>query len=213
MSNVNHDTTAIINALIKYFRENDLRIHGELANDTNIFTGAVSSVDAKQYALLVFVGTNVVLVLRDIGDDFAYLGKVYVSSTVIVHSVENYQRIAFGKDKRGMFPVELETFAQRVFESVTKLTEHNAQEIMAHCLVDILCHRAVQNLVRVGFISPDQVLKVIDAHLRQALKMLPYKNFVYVATTDMTNVLISRQKNMQKDVTKAIMVEFKAGAK
>jgi hypothetical protein len=99
MSNVNHDTTAI-NALIKYFRENDLRIHGELANDTNIFTGAVSSADAKHYATLVFVGTHVVLVMRDMGDAFSYVGNVYVSSTPIVHSVESYQHIAFGLAKR-----------------------------------------------------------------------------------------------------------------
>lgn len=212
----NNDSTSIINALIKYFRENNMLISNELANDTNIYIGTLKSVDGKQRATLVFIGEQVVLVLTDIGHGFPPVGNVYVSSKPIVHTAENYQRIAFKKSKATHtldFPIDVETCGQRVVDTVTKLPEHSVQEIMDHCMDDVLCQKAVQNLIRVGFITPEHILKVIDGQLRRALKMLPYKDFVYVATHDMTNVAISRQKNMAKDMSQAKMIAFQAGAK
>lgn len=216
MSNVNHDTVSIINALIAFFRKNDLRMHNELANDTNIYTGTLRSEDAKQNATLVFIGEYVVLSLLDVGSDLLYIGNVHVFSTPVAHNVENYQRIAFKKstaNKTGSFYVDPETCGQRVLEAVTKLNGYTVQEIMDYCIIDELCQKAVQNLIRVGFITPERILKVIDGQLRRALKMLPYKDFVYVATHDMTNVAISRQKNMAKDMSQAKMIAFQAGAK
>lgn len=214
MSNI--DTKTIIDNLIKYFRENDLRIHGELANDTNIYVGSLKSNDAKQRATLVFIGEYVVLVLIDIGNGFPYVGNVYVSGKPIVHNVANYLRIAFKKSKTTHtldFPVDVETCGQRVIETVTKLTAHTVQEIMDHCMNDAMCNKAVQNLIRVGFITPDHVIKVIDGHLRQAMKMLPYRDFVYTATQGMTTVAISRKKNMDTDLTQVKFITIKAGAK
>lgn len=216
----NNDATSIINALIKYFRENNMLISNELANDTNIYIGSLKSVDGKQRATLVFIGEQVVLVLTDIGPDFPPVGNVYVSSKPIVHNVENYQRIAFKKSKTTHtldFPVDVETCGQRVFESVAKYPEYEyivtLQFLLNYCMENIHCQKSIQNLIRVGFLSPERVLKVIDGHLRQALKMLPYKDFVYVATHDLTNVAISRQKNMAKDMSQAKMIAFQAGAK
>ena len=74
-------------------------------------------------------------------------------------------------------------------------------DILDACLHNSHAQKAVQNLLRVKLLSEQVVVDIIDANLRKLLKMLPYKEYVYVATTKTTHLGMSRHADMKKSVS------------
>jgi hypothetical protein len=113
-------------------------------------------------------------------------------------------KIAFGSAKKSKLFIinDITEFAQSVFDSLTfPIGGDKLSDILAACYHNRHAQKAVQTLLRVKLLSEQVVVDIVDANLRTLLKMLPYKEYVYVATTKATHLGMSRHADMKKSVS------------
>jgi hypothetical protein len=187
--------------MIAYMRENNLTVDSNPANDINVYKTSITDTDGS-YAEILFVGEYVAVVFKPVKDDFGW--QVHISTNEIEHTLTNYCKIAFGSAKKSKLFIinDITEFAQGVFDAFTfPIGGDKLSDILDTCLHNSHAQKAVQNLLRVKLLSEQVVVDLIDANMRKLLKMLPYKEYVYVATTKVTNLGMSRHADMKKSVS------------